>query len=456
MRHWFHILARRILPSTRPRPSRRSARRAVTLGVETLEHRTLMAVLPAFFPAAAPVPIAAQAASANPPGGAPVEPATADEFALNQLLNDLRQLNSAPQTAGFAGLGADMGAVGVASSIDTSTPDTFDESVHIAPMVSPASPAQVAPRAVVAPPTDPVQVSTPPPVSTATRVIAMPTVPAPAAVPAPAPSAAPAERDTETVTVTAPEVHTGAAPSVLPAPASGPFSTTAAQALLPDGAPAVALTTPVPQPAVHDTDTDTEPVAAPAESVASPSAAIPDGVLLQRFATAHDQEAFDILARRYEPLVLNICRRVLGDAHVAEDARQATFLILARKAATLDPMRPLAGWLYMVAYHLSLRLRAIAARRRRSDLQAARGRPTEVGDVSTVELETREVHQVLREELQQLPDPYRVPLTLCYFAGQTHAQVAQAIGMPRGSIAKRIGEGLALLRERLLHRGISL
>jgi RNA polymerase sigma factor (sigma-70 family) len=202
-------------------------------------------------------------------------------------------------------------------------------------------------------------------------------------------------------------------------------------------------------------------LAAPATIEASSSVQtapgdLADSTLVQRFVVDRDQGAFDALVRRHGQFVLNICRRVLGDAHSAEDAMQATFLILARKAAALDLQRPLASWLYMVAYHVALRLRAVLARQRRTDLHAARGRPAQLADEAVAELEVREIHQVLREELQHLPDQYRRPLALCYLDGQTHAEAARTIGMPRGSVAKRIGEALALLRERLLDRGITL
>jgi RNA polymerase sigma factor (sigma-70 family) len=185
-------------------------------------------------------------------------------------------------------------------------------------------------------------------------------------------------------------------------------------------------------------------------------AAVPtDGALLQRFVIQRDQAAFTTLVARYERLVFSICQRVLVDAQAAEDAVQATFLVLARKAGALDPQRPLLGWLYLVAYHLALRLRSIAARRRRCEMQAARSRPSHEDDEGAADLESQEIYHVLREELQRLPEKTRVPLILCYFQGRTHAEAAEAIGMPRGSIAKRIGEGLEQLRQRLADRGIA-
>jgi RNA polymerase sigma factor (sigma-70 family) len=151
--------------------------------------------------------------------------------------------------------------------------------------------------------------------------------------------------------------------------------------------------------------------------------------------------------------VLDICQGVLGDSHIAQDAFQATFLVLARKASMVDGDNPLAAWLYKVAYHVALRLRAVAARQRRREKDAASDRPTQDPSDCPAEIEKQELCLALNEELQRLPEKYRRPLILCYFEGRTHEEAAQAIGMPRGSMAKRIGEGLERLRERLLERG---
>jgi RNA polymerase sigma factor (sigma-70 family) len=179
---------------------------------------------------------------------------------------------------------------------------------------------------------------------------------------------------------------------------------------------------------------------------------LPDGALLQRFVTDREQAAFTALVQRHERFVLAICQRVLGDSHAAQDAFQATFLVLARKASMLDTQRSLAGWLCKVAYNLALRLRAVAARQRRHERDAASGKSFQ-GTSESSAIEMQELRQALCEELQFLPEKYRAPLILCYFDGRTHDEVARTIGLPRGSIAKRIGEGLERLRERLNERG---
>jgi RNA polymerase sigma-70 factor (ECF subfamily) len=185
-------------------------------------------------------------------------------------------------------------------------------------------------------------------------------------------------------------------------------------------------------------------------------AELPDSSLLQRFVAHREQAAFTALVERHERFVFGVCLRVLGDSHAAQDAVQATFLVLARKAGLLSWQAPLAGWLYRVAHHVALRLRAVLARQRRRENDAASDRPSHAADESLADLERQEMRQALGEELQRLPDKYRVPLVLCYFDGRTHDEAARAIGMPRGSMAKRIGEGLERLRERLLDRGFLL
>jgi RNA polymerase sigma factor (sigma-70 family) len=179
-----------------------------------------------------------------------------------------------------------------------------------------------------------------------------------------------------------------------------------------------------------------------------------DGLLLQRYFAQRDQSAFAELVLRHRPFVQGVAQRVLGDAHAAEDAVQGTFLILARKAGLLDRHTPLTGWLYRVAFRLALRLRAVAARKRRWERADARGRRGVVVSEPAADLERQELRRVLSEELQLLPEKFRTPLILCYLDGLTHAQAARAIGLPRGSFAKRIGRALDALRDRLADRGL--
>jgi RNA polymerase sigma factor (sigma-70 family) len=197
---------------------------------------------------------------------------------------------------------------------------------------------------------------------------------------------------------------------------------------------------------------------APASRVVSPrlSADLPDGALLHRFVTQREQAAFTALVQRHGSFVFGVCQRVLRDFHAAQDATQATFLVLARKAGMLDRNSPLGGWLYRVAYHLALRSRGVAGRQRVTENEAGAERASRATSDVAADLEQRELQQVIREELQGLPEKYRTPLSLCYFGDRSHAEAAREIGLPRGSMAKRIGEGLDRLRERLLDRGFML
>jgi RNA polymerase sigma factor (sigma-70 family) len=178
---------------------------------------------------------------------------------------------------------------------------------------------------------------------------------------------------------------------------------------------------------------------------------VPDHALLRRYVTDGDQAAFRTLVRQHERVVLGTCQRVLGDPHLAQEAFQATFMVLARKAGVLDARQPLTSWLRKVAFRAALRLRGAAARRRRREQQAAR--PAAVVTSLSADLEKKEIFQALAEELQRLPEKYRAPLALCYLDGRSHGDAAQLIGLPRGSMAKRIREGLFRLRKRLVARG---
>jgi RNA polymerase sigma factor (sigma-70 family) len=180
-----------------------------------------------------------------------------------------------------------------------------------------------------------------------------------------------------------------------------------------------------------------------------PAARMTDGQLLERFLTDRDEAAVEVLVRRYGPLVFGVCRRVLGNTHAAEDAFQATFLILVRKAPTLDRGKPLGSWLYTVAYRLALRARANEARRRACETEAAVRRPATDAPAAPSDLVV-----ALEEELQRLPERHRLPLVLCYLEGKTNEQAAQAMGCPCGSMSWRLAQARQLLLERLRRRGM--
>lgn len=184
--------------------------------------------------------------------------------------------------------------------------------------------------------------------------------------------------------------------------------------------------------------------------------AVSDRQLLEHFVERHDEGAFETLVQRHGPMVLGVCRRVLPEAHDADDAFQATFLVLIRKAASLPWHEIIAPWLWQVAYRVALKSRSSAVRRRASEREAGEMAALETKPENTGNLDRREVRGLLDEELQKLPDKYRAPLVLCYLEGKTHHEAAVELGWPRGSIAKRMVRAEELLRERLLGRGVSL
>jgi RNA polymerase sigma factor (sigma-70 family) len=186
--------------------------------------------------------------------------------------------------------------------------------------------------------------------------------------------------------------------------------------------------------------------AAPADGAAS------DARLLERFHQVRDEGAFAALVRRHGPLVLGVCRRVLGNEQDAEDAFQATFLVLARKAGSIRRAESLGGWLYEVAYRIALKARAAAARRRQHERQAGEmPRPEKPPDELRPEL-----RPVLDEELHRLPECSRRLLVLCDLEGRTHQEAARELGIPPGSLSRHLGRARELLRERLVRRGITL
>lgn len=178
-----------------------------------------------------------------------------------------------------------------------------------------------------------------------------------------------------------------------------------------------------------------------------------DGELLLRFVEQQDQSAFETLVRRHGPMVLRVCQRILPRREDAEDAFQATFIVLARKARSVRP-EAVASWLYGVAYRIALKGRTAAARRGTHERQAG------LAGASRLQADDRpaahELRAVLDEELQHLPPKYREPLILCYLEGKTNQEAAQLLGWPMGTVATRLAGGRDRLRQRLQRRGLSL
>jgi RNA polymerase sigma factor (sigma-70 family) len=184
----------------------------------------------------------------------------------------------------------------------------------------------------------------------------------------------------------------------------------------------------------------------------APGTAPPDRLLLERFVHQRDEAAFAVLVRRHGGLVLGVARRILHDAHAAEDIFQSTFLTLARRAASIRKHDALPGWLYGVAARLASQMRMQEARRRARERATPSPSPENVSDAAA----WRELGAILDEELLRLPEKYRTPLVLIYFAGQTQEAAASQLGWSKGTLRRRLERGKQLLHVRLLRRGVSL
>ena len=179
------------------------------------------------------------------------------------------------------------------------------------------------------------------------------------------------------------------------------------------------------------------------------AAAATDSQLLDDFVRERDHGAFGGLVSRHGPAVLQVCRGVLQDPHEAEDAFQATFLVLVRRAPQIKHPERLGGWLRGVAYRTAVRVRCRTARRRafersRAEMVRFDDFPQEIAP---------DVRQMIRDELDRLPDAYRQAVQLCYLEGLTHQEAARRLGWPLGTVKIRLVRGRRLLRERLDRRG---
>ncbi len=177
-----------------------------------------------------------------------------------------------------------------------------------------------------------------------------------------------------------------------------------------------------------------------------------DAQLLDRFVSQFEEVAFETIVRRHGPMVWGVCRRVLGDHHDAEDAFQATFLVLARKAASVMPREKLGNWLYGVAYQTAMKARAVNSRQR--------AREKQLPDMP--EQQSDQAHcpddwlPILDQELSRLPERYRTPIILCELEGKTHKQAADQLGWPIGTVSGRLSRGRSMLAGRLTRRGVKL
>jgi RNA polymerase sigma factor (sigma-70 family) len=177
--------------------------------------------------------------------------------------------------------------------------------------------------------------------------------------------------------------------------------------------------------------------------------------LLERYRERHDEVAFEALVARHGPVVLGVCRRMLRNQTDVDDAFQATFLVLVRRAHQLGPRDAIGPWLYGVAARVALRARSEAARRR--ELEPISEGPTScaLDRQAGSHQGKHEVIEILDQELSRLPAKYRSPLVLCYLEGQTHEEAARRLNWPLGTVKGRLARARDLLRSRLTRRGLA-
>ncbi|MHC5536971.1 sigma-70 family RNA polymerase sigma factor [Singulisphaera rosea] len=186
-----------------------------------------------------------------------------------------------------------------------------------------------------------------------------------------------------------------------------------------------------------------------------------DGDLLERFCSRRDgksESAFSALVERHGPMVLKVCRALLGNCHDADDAFQATFLVLARKAGTLREPKLLGHWLYRVAYRVSLQGKSERSRRQRRESEALMSgtRPEENSGGNDPSSTLRDEIEVLHEEIGRLPEKYRVAIVLCDLQGHTHQEAARRLGRSEGTVSSWLSRARERLRGRLSRRGLVL
>ncbi len=180
--------------------------------------------------------------------------------------------------------------------------------------------------------------------------------------------------------------------------------------------------------------------------------AFSDGQLLDRFVDRREGAVFEAIVRRHGPMVWGVCRRVLRHHHDAEDAFQATFLVLTRKAASIMPREKLGNWLYGVAYQTAMKARAKRTKRRGRESQL----PDMPEPMAVPDDVLDELAESLDRELSRLPEKYRTPIVLCDLEGSTHKEAASQLGWPIGTVSSRLSRARSMLARRLSRQGVSL
>jgi RNA polymerase sigma factor (sigma-70 family) len=175
-----------------------------------------------------------------------------------------------------------------------------------------------------------------------------------------------------------------------------------------------------------------------------------DGQLLEQFVAYHDEAAFAVLVQRHGRMVYGVCMRILRNTHDVEDAFQATFMILARRAASILPRENVANWLHGVAYRTALKARMLMAKRGNKERELGKRAALQTPE----ERLWQDVLPLLDQELSNLPETYRIPIVLCDLEGKTRRDAAQQLGWPEGTVAGRLARGRTLLAKRLTRRGV--
>jgi RNA polymerase sigma factor (sigma-70 family) len=176
---------------------------------------------------------------------------------------------------------------------------------------------------------------------------------------------------------------------------------------------------------------------------------VADGRLLDSFLACGDESAFAMLVERHGPMVLGVCRRVIGDLHDAEDAFQAVFLVLARKANSIVPRDLVGNWLHGVAYRTALQARDRARRRHARERQVKDMPQPSVSP----DIDLQELLRTLDHELTSLPEKYRVAIVLCDLEGRSRRDVARQLKVPEGTLSSRLAKGRQILARRLTRHG---
>jgi RNA polymerase sigma factor (sigma-70 family) len=181
-------------------------------------------------------------------------------------------------------------------------------------------------------------------------------------------------------------------------------------------------------------------------------AGLTDRQLLGDFVSRRDETALAALMQRHGPMVWGVCRRVLGSHHDAEDAFQATFLVLVRRAASIASRELIANWLYGVAHRTAMKARSINARRQSRERQVLR-----MPDPAVVEQDRwDDLQPLLDQELSRLPDMFRVVIVLCDLEGKTRKEAARYLHLPEGTVGSRLARAREVLAKRLTDRGLAL